>query len=73
MTLGKMKKIQENLLDYLNDEANYEVKFQCIVKKCDEIKNDDKISKIKSMLHLLSKISDNYRYTADFFNKINRV
>ncbi|KAK8836363.1 hypothetical protein M9Y10_039706 [Tritrichomonas musculus] len=71
--LGKMKKIQENLLDYLNDEANYEVKFQCIVKKCDEIKNDDKISKIKSMLHLLSKISDNYHYTADFFNKINRV
>ena len=71
--LDEMKKIQTNLLDFLENEENTEEFFQNLKIKIDEmIEHDDKY-KIKSFFHLFTNIA-NYHYRGTtFFDKLFRI
>ncbi|KAK8865098.1 hypothetical protein M9Y10_010630 [Tritrichomonas musculus] len=71
--LSEMQQIQENLLDYIDDESTAEGKFQFLKNIFDKIKIHDNPSKIKQILSLIFKISNNHHYKEDFFNKIERI
>ena len=67
------KKIQESLLDYIDDETNMEEKYQNLVFLFDDINIHSNRYKIKLLLNLISKISDNHHRLPNFFYKIDRI
>ena len=68
-----MKSIHENILQFLDDEEN----------KYDDALNDERIKifqrnqfdkqELKSILYLISKISENHHRNSSFFEKINTI
>lgn len=71
--LDKMKKIQNNILYFLNDENNIEENFQNIINSCDAHNIHDDEYSLKSILHLIMNITNNHYHMHDFFNKIERI
>ncbi|KAK8836735.1 hypothetical protein M9Y10_037252 [Tritrichomonas musculus] len=71
--LTMMKDIQENILNFLEEEAKSEENFQHL----EDIFNNTKISDNKynllSLLHLICNIADNYHSFPNFFSKIERI
>ena len=72
--LEEMKKLQENLLIYLEDEStNIDETLQSLSKIIDEIKIHEDQHKLMSFLHLLVKIANNHHRNPNFFEKIDKV
>ena len=71
--LAKMKNIQENILYYLDGEANLEEKYQCLKDMFDGLKINCNKYEFKSLLYLLLKISNHHHRESDFFNKIEKI
>ncbi|KAK8853002.1 hypothetical protein M9Y10_018000 [Tritrichomonas musculus] len=71
--LDEMKKIQENILEFLESESNTENIFKNLKQIFNEIKIYDDQHKLKSLLHLLTKIAENHRRNPNFFNKIEQI
>lgn len=69
----EMKKIQKNILDYLDYESNAEEKYQNIKMIFDDIQIHDNRYKIKSLMHLLVHISNNHHREEGFFSKIEQI
>lgn len=68
--LDKMKDIQANILEFINDnESDYEK----IVKIFDDQIIRENQHELKTVLHLLVKICNNYRRTPSFFLKIDQI
>lgn len=71
--LEKMKIIQENLLDYLDNEEDSDENFE----KFQKIYNDQNIydnkHELKLILYLLSNLSNNHHRTPHFYDKIDRI
>lgn len=71
--LNKMKEIQITLLRYIEDEANFEVNYNNLIK----LFNDGNILNIKfefkSVIYLLLNISNNHHRGTNFFDKIFRI
>lgn len=68
-----MKKIQENLLSYIENDANVEEKFQNLNTILDDLKIRENKHELKSLLHMILKIANNHHRGPDFFTKIERL
>ena len=62
--IEEMKRIQEGIINYLDYETNIEERYQNILENR---------YKLKSLLYLLLKISNNHYRDHDFFSKIERL
>ncbi|KAK8847022.1 hypothetical protein M9Y10_019597 [Tritrichomonas musculus] len=71
--IEKMKKIEENLLLFLDKEGNDESELTKLIQILDDQKIRENKYDLKAMLHLISRISDNYHRTRPFFGKIERI
>ena len=68
--LKEMKKIQTNLIDYLDHEDNKGEKYQNLINLFDEIKIHGDHMKIKPLLYLILNISNNCHRKSEFLGKI---
>lgn len=67
--LKEMREIQEKLLDYLDNEGD----FQNLIDKFDEINIRSDQHKLKTLFYLLLKISNNHHRTSNLFDKIEQI
>ena len=70
---SKMKDIQQKLLQFVDDESNDEENYQNIITYFQDHKIKENLQKLKSILHLISKISNHHYKTHSFYNKISRI
>ena len=71
--LEEMTKIQENLLEYLDNESNTEELYQSLTQNFNDTKIRDSKYKLQSLLHLISKIVKNHHRLPSFFMKIEEI
>ena len=71
--LEEMKKIHENLLDYIDSETNIEEKYQNLKNIFEDIKIHNNQFEIKSLFYLIVKISNNHHRESGFFSKIEQI
>ena len=71
--LDKLKNIQQNILQYIDDVSDSEDKFQNIKDNLTKSKIKDDRYELKPFLRYLSKLSNNHHRTANFFSKIDRI
>ena len=71
--LEEMKKIQEALLGFLEEEDNAEERFSNITNCFNDLKIYNDKHKIKSTLHLISMLANNLHRNNNFYNKIERI
>lgn len=70
--IDKMKKIHQNLLEYLEDGSKEE-EYQNLLTLIDENHIRDLNSELKNFLHLIVSISNDHYRTPDFFGKIEQL
>ena len=66
--LEVMKKIQKNLIDFLEHGDNNEEQYQNLIQIFEDIKIHDNQFKIKPLLYLILKISNNHNREPRFFS-----
>ena len=71
--LEQMKKIQEEILNYLNSCTDENVCFENLKLTLDDLKIYNDQHQIKSVLHLIAKISSNHHHVPNFYSKIENV
>ena len=71
--VAEMKKIQSSILDFLFKEANIEENFQILKKIFEDLQIHNDQHKLKSVLHLIVKIANNYHRGSNFFTKIDLI
>ena len=71
--LDTMKDIQDNILNFLEEEVNSEENFLILEKKFKDTKISDNIYDILSLLHLISRIWNNSYRFPNFFSKLERI
>ncbi|KAK8836069.1 hypothetical protein M9Y10_040025 [Tritrichomonas musculus] len=71
--LEVMKKIQKNLIDFLEHGDNNEEQYQNLIQIFEDIKIHDNQFKIKPLLYLILKISNNHHREPAFFSKIEKI
>ncbi|KAK8880721.1 hypothetical protein M9Y10_003408 [Tritrichomonas musculus] len=71
--LGKMQSIQNILLQYIEDSEKSEENYQNLIQLLDDHKIREDKHSLKSLLYLISKISDNHYRGKDFFSKIEQI
>ena len=71
--LEVMKKIQKNLLDFLEHGNNDEDQYHNLIQIFDDIKIHDNQFKIKPLLYLILKISNNHHRSDSFMAKIEQI
>ena len=71
--LDMMKDIHENILNYLEEETKTEENFQILKDIFNNTKISDSQYDLLSLLHLISKIGNNFHRFPNFFAKIERI
>lgn len=71
--LERMKKVQDKLLDYLEDESNGDEQFQSLKQVLEEIEIHKDEHLLMSLLHLLVKVANNHHRDPNFFEKIEKI
>ena len=71
--LDTMKDIQDNILNFLEEEVNSEENFLILEKIFKDTKISDNIYDILSLLHLISRIWNNSYRFPNFFSKLERI
>lgn len=71
--LEKMKSIQNCLLEFLDNEDNVEEKFQNLITLIQNHKIKENRYDLRSIFHLLVKISTNHYRSIHFFDKIWQI
>ena len=71
--VGKMKKIQQILIKFLDDEINLEENYEIFVKTVTEQKINEDTYQLKSVFQLINKIGCNHQRCYRFFNKIEAI
>ena len=71
--LNAMKDIQENIVSFLEEEANSEENFLIIENNLNDTKISDDKYYFLSLMYLISKICDNHHRLPNFFAKIERI
>ena len=69
----KMKKIQDKILDFIDNEGNYEGNLQILEDFFDDIKIRDNQYDIKLIMHIINEISKFHFRGGNFFSKIERI
>lgn len=67
------KTLQDNIISFIEDDENTEENFQNLQEYFDNYKIREKKFEIKSLFYLISKISNNYHRSPNFFPKIERI
>lgn len=71
--LEEMIMIQENHLEYLDNESNTEELYQKLAQMFNDKKIRDSKYKLQSLLHLISKVVKNHHRLPCFFMKIEKI
>ena len=71
--LEKMKSIQVNLLQFLDDDENKEENRQNLFKLLEDPKILEDRHEFKALLNLIQKIINHHHRTSDFFSKIEAI
>ena len=71
--LEKIKTIQTNLLEFIEENNNSEEKYQNLIKSLDDHKVKENQHELELFVHLLVKVADNYYRTTNFFDKIEQI
>ncbi|KAK8840293.1 hypothetical protein M9Y10_030848 [Tritrichomonas musculus] len=71
--LHEIKDIEHNFLDYLENQVSQEVDFQDLINYLFDQKLREDKYKLKSMLHLISRISAGHHRSIFFFSKIEQI
>ena len=71
--LVKMKNIQQNILEYIENEDDSEYKIQNIIDIVTKNKIVDDRYELIPFLYLITKISNNHQRSTNFFSKIERI
>ena len=71
--LDTMKNIQKNIVCFLEEEANSEENFLILENKFNDTKKSDYKYFLLSLMHLISKIVNNFLRFPNFFAKIERI
>ncbi|KAK8841561.1 hypothetical protein M9Y10_027185 [Tritrichomonas musculus] len=71
--LEKMKTIQDNILEFLDNEEDPESNFENLRQIFDEQKIFDDQQEFQSLMHLILKIANNYFRKSGFFDKICKI
>ena len=71
--LDDMKKVQVNLLDFIDNESNDEDLFQKLKKLFDDQKISEDQHKLEPVLHLLTVIANDHHRGPNFFDKIEQI
>ena len=71
--LDEMKIVQRVLLEFIENEVNNEETFGNVEKIFTDLKICDDKYKIKSILYLTTKISDEHHHEPNFYSKIERI
>ena len=71
--LDAMKDIQENILNFLDEEDNSEENFIILESKFNDKKIKDHSYELLSLLHLISKIGNNHHRFPNFFSKLEQI
>ena len=71
--LTLMKDIQNDLLQFLEDDENNEENFQNLYNICTNQKINENLHMLKSILHLITKITNGHHRNSLFYNKIDQV
>lgn len=71
--IKKNRKIQKNLIKYLNEDEDSEFYFDKLNQILKTYKIQEDKYELKTVLHLISNISKNTHRSLDFFQKIERV
>ena len=71
--LDKMKAIQGNLLQFLDDSSNSEENYQNLIKIFEDQKIQESQHELKSVLHLITRIANEHHRSPNFFSKIDQI
>lgn len=71
--IQKMKKIYQNLLEFLDKENDNEEYFQNLISNIEEAKIPESKSKFRTFLYILAKISANHHRYPNFIDKIEKI
>ena len=71
--LDMMKEIQENILNFLEEEARTDENLLLIEDKLNNSIISDNHYILLSLLHLISKIGNNHYRFPNFFSKIEKI
>lgn len=67
------KRIQESLLEFLEEESNVEENYENFVKVINTYKIQEDKYELKSIIQMINKISDNHQRTFNFIERIERI
>ena len=70
---NKMKNIQETLLRFVENEDSNDLEFDNIFKYLNDHQILENKQELKTVLHIISKISDHHYRSQDFINKIEKL
>lgn len=71
--IAKMKDIEENIINYLDNEEEEEVNFQLLIQFLNNLEIQKNKSNLKTVFHFISHISSNHYRSRNFFSKIERI
>ena len=71
--MEKFKEIQESLFEYLDDQSTDEVIFNNLILLLEKHKMKENPNDLRLVLHLITKISNNYHRAPNFFTKIEKI
>ena len=71
--LDKMKDIQENVLNFIEDESNSDANYNSLVRLLSNLLNQYGDQQLKPILYIILKVSNNHRRSPTFFPKIERI
>ena len=71
--LEKMRKIQRKIIKYIDDQDNLEDSLKIYNYYNNDFEKDEKIPKLKEILHLILHISNNHHRTFKFYEKIEQI
>ena len=69
----KIKNIEENLLNFIDEKSESDNNFQIFVDMLDKQKIIENKQEFKSFLYLLVQISNNYHQYPGFYDKIDKI
>ena len=71
--LSRMKKIQEAILTYIEEEDSPQKNYMKLIKLFITLKIQTNKHDLKTLLHIISNIADNHYRGSNFFNKIQKI
>ena len=72
-TVGKMKTVQNNLLEFLEDESDAEDKYEIFINFLSSHKIDQSRDEFGALLQLINSIGNNHQRVPNFISKLERL